>query len=243
MKLNRAASILFFIFFLITPVFAQAPSEYVYTKTVGDRVTIGWDHDVTITCGACGASSGTSLVVPPNATSITCPGGPPSAVTWNWPRVIVATSCGPTPIDMTFEYNFRGINKTTGAVVFTGKTTDKTVNVLLNSVAPVRVEANASMTIAGVVTTSGWATSITSGTVDGVARAWSLNVAAAIPVCTSFTYSAWSVCSPEGGQTRTVLTSVPAGCAGGAVPILTQTCTPPPPPGPVLQGIKSMTLK
>ena len=49
--------------------------------------------------------------------------------------------------------------------------------------------------------------------------------------CTSFTYSTWSpaVCPANGQQTRTVVSSAPAGCTGGT-PVLTQTCTPPPPP-------------
>ena len=42
--------------------------------------------------------------------------------------------------------------------------------------------------------------------------------------CTSFTYSSWSTCASNGTQTRTVLTSAPAGCTGGS-PVLTQTCT------------------
>jgi hypothetical protein len=46
-------------------------------------------------------------------------------------------------------------------------------------------------------------------------------------LCTSFTYSAWSTCSAGGTQTRTVLTSSPAGCIGGT-PVLSQACTPPP---------------
>lgn len=45
--------------------------------------------------------------------------------------------------------------------------------------------------------------------------------------CTSFTYSPWSACDPATSrQTRTVLTSSPAGCTGGA-PLTTQACTPP----------------
>lgn len=42
--------------------------------------------------------------------------------------------------------------------------------------------------------------------------------------CTSFTYSAFGACQPNGTQTRTVLSSSPAGCTGGT-PVLTQTCT------------------
>ena len=49
--------------------------------------------------------------------------------------------------------------------------------------------------------------------------------------CTGFTYSAWTpaTCPASGQQTRTVLSSTPAGCTGGN-PVLAQTCTPPPPP-------------
>lgn len=42
--------------------------------------------------------------------------------------------------------------------------------------------------------------------------------------CTSFTYSDWGACQPDGTQTRTVLSSSPAGCTGGN-PILKQACT------------------
>ena len=46
--------------------------------------------------------------------------------------------------------------------------------------------------------------------------------------CSSFTYSAWSACQ-NGMQTRTVLTSSPAGCTGGS-PVILQACTSTPPP-------------
>jgi hypothetical protein len=42
--------------------------------------------------------------------------------------------------------------------------------------------------------------------------------------CTSFTYSDFGACQPDGTQTRTVLTSAPTGCTGGS-PVLTQACT------------------
>lgn len=42
--------------------------------------------------------------------------------------------------------------------------------------------------------------------------------------CTSFTYSAWGACQPSGTQTRTVVSSSPAGCTGGT-PVLSQSCT------------------
>ncbi len=46
--------------------------------------------------------------------------------------------------------------------------------------------------------------------------------------CTSFTYSAYSDCQPNGTRTRTVISSSPAGCTGGT-PVLTQACTYVPP--------------
>ena len=49
--------------------------------------------------------------------------------------------------------------------------------------------------------------------------------------CSSFTYTAWTppVCPASRMQSRAVLTSSPAGCTGGS-PVLTQSCTPAPPP-------------
>ncbi|TAN39786.1 MAG: hypothetical protein EPN25_10035 [Nitrospirae bacterium] len=46
--------------------------------------------------------------------------------------------------------------------------------------------------------------------------------------CTSFTYSAFSACQSNNTQTRTVVSSLPAGCTGGS-PVLTQACTFTPP--------------
>jgi hypothetical protein len=46
--------------------------------------------------------------------------------------------------------------------------------------------------------------------------------------CTAFTYSAFGDCQPGNSQTRTVLTSSPAGCTGGS-PLLSQACTYVPP--------------
>lgn len=42
-------------------------------------------------------------------------------------------------------------------------------------------------------------------------------------ICTDFTYSDWSACS-AGGQTRTILTQSPDGCADGTPDILEQSC-------------------
>ena len=49
-----------------------------------------------------------------------------------------------------------------------------------------------------------------------------------VSTCTSFTYSAFGACQPSNLQVRTVLTSSPASCTGGA-PVLTQACTYVPP--------------
>ncbi len=43
----------------------------------------------------------------------------------------------------------------------------------------------------------------------------------------SYTYSNWGTCQSDGTQTRTMLTSSPAGCTG--TPVLTQSCTDGPP--------------
>jgi len=51
---------------------------------------------------------------------------------------------------------------------------------------------------------------------------------APIVVCTSFTYSDWSLCSSSGQQTRTVISSLPNSCTGGNS-VLTQSCTYTPP--------------
>jgi hypothetical protein len=50
-----------------------------------------------------------------------------------------------------------------------------------------------------------------------------------VNTCTSFTYSAFGACQSNNTQTRTVLTSSPAGCTGGS-PVLSQACTYVPPP-------------
>ena len=64
---------------------------------------------------------------------------------------------------------------------------------------------------------------ITAGTNPGDATSYPAPVA-----CTSFTYSAFSACKTNNTQTRTVLSSLPAGCTGGT-PVLTQACTYVPP--------------
>ena len=46
--------------------------------------------------------------------------------------------------------------------------------------------------------------------------------------CTAFTYSAYGTCQADSTQTRTVLTSTPAGCTGGS-PVTSQACVYVPP--------------
>ena len=53
--------------------------------------------------------------------------------------------------------------------------------------------------------------------------AWTSLTGAAL-ACTSFTYSDWGECQPDGTQTRTVTSSTPDGCTGGN-PVTTQNCT------------------
>lgn len=45
--------------------------------------------------------------------------------------------------------------------------------------------------------------------------------------CTSFTYSAWTVCT-GGFKTRTITSRLPVNCTGGSPNFLKQPCTPPP---------------
>jgi hypothetical protein len=49
-----------------------------------------------------------------------------------------------------------------------------------------------------------------------------------VTTCTGFTYSTWGACQPSNTQTRTLMSSTPAGCTGGS-PVLTQACTYTPP--------------
>jgi len=57
--------------------------------------------------------------------------------------------------------------------------------------------------------------------------------------CSSFTYSAWGTCV-NGTQTRTVLSSSPSGCTGGA-PVTSQACTTTPPPPATCTGFTYST--
>jgi hypothetical protein len=61
--------------------------------------------------------------------------------------------------------------------------------------------------------------------------AWSAAKTTTAPATCTYTYSDWSACQTDGTQSRTVISSSPAGCTGS--PLLTQQCTyVPPPPTP-----------
>jgi hypothetical protein len=64
-------------------------------------------------------------------------------------------------------------------------------------------------------------TSLTCQNIADISAA--LQPSSANNMCTSFSYSAWSACT-NGRQTRTVLSSYPAGCTGGT-PVLSQSCS------------------
>jgi len=63
---------------------------------------------------------------------------------------------------------------------------------------------------------------------EGVFTAANMPAGPGTSACTAFTYSDFAACQPDGTQSRTVLTSTPAGCTGGA-PVTTQACTYVPP--------------
>ncbi|MBI5638885.1 MAG: SUMF1/EgtB/PvdO family nonheme iron enzyme [Nitrospirae bacterium] len=56
---------------------------------------------------------------------------------------------------------------------------------------------------------------------------WQKKNSSAPPICTSYTYSDWGACQSDNTQTRTMLSSSPAGCTG--TPVLSQACTYVPP--------------
>ncbi|MDA8078078.1 MAG: c-type cytochrome [Nitrospiraceae bacterium] len=72
----------------------------------------------------------------------------------------------------------------------------------------------------------GFLSSLTTADIQAIATA--LAPAPPPPTACTYTYSAWSACQSNNTQTRTVISSSPAGCTG--VPVLSQTCTYVPPP-------------
>jgi len=96
------------------------------------------------------------------------------------------------------------------------------VRVLLQDVSVVRLDGLLLVTnrVTGGVVFQGPAEDLASGTFVAA----SMPPGPGIPTCTSFTYSAYGACRPDGTQVRTVLASLPAGCASGA-PVTVQACT------------------
>lgn len=82
------------------------------------------------------------------------------------------------------------------------------------------VYALKSLAISGGTSASAIATATTQAAV--VSQPSGVGGGSVIITCTSWTYSAWSSCS-GGNQSRTIVTSLPSSCSGGA-PILKQAC-------------------
>jgi len=80
----------------------------------------------------------------------------------------------------------------------------------------------------GAIIFSGRLNDLNSGTFNPANMPAGPGVSTGSTTCTSFTYSGWGVCQSNNTQTRTVATSSPAGCTGGA-PVLSQSCTYVPP--------------
>jgi hypothetical protein len=100
------------------------------------------------------------------------------------------------------------------------------VRVLLQDVSVVRLDGLLLVTnrVTGSVVFQGPAEDLASGTFVAA----SMPPGPGIPTCTSFTYSAHGACRPDGTQVRTVLTSIPRGCSGGA-PVTSRACVYVPP--------------
>src|SRR6185369_12676631 len=90
---------------------------------------------------------------------------------------------------------------------------------------------------AAQITAANMTQGLSAAEVQAVANALAVTTPPPPVACTSFTYSAWGTCSAAGSQTRTVLSSSPAGCTGGS-PVLTQSCTPPALDGAALYAAK-----
>ena len=59
---------------------------------------------------------------------------------------------------------------------------------------------------------------------DILAGVTNSHIVVSAPTCTSFVYTDWTECQPDGTQSRTVTSSLPDGCSDGD-PVLEQTCT------------------
>ncbi|HET9793928.1 MAG TPA: CARDB domain-containing protein [Thermoanaerobaculia bacterium] len=102
--------------------------------------------------------------------------------------------------------------------------TANTTSVSITSVGSVQPVCKGSVEVSPTTTTTYTLTGTGPG--PNVTSTAKVTVNAVSPTCT-YSYSAWSSCQSDGVQTRTVIASSPAGCTG--TPVLTQSCTPPPP--------------
>jgi hypothetical protein len=132
-------------------------------------------------------------------------------------------------------------NKATGGVIFRGSLNNLGAGVFTPSNIP---GGSTSPPTACTYTTGAWGACQSNGSqtrtvtaapsgCTGTAPASSQSCTYVPPVngCSSFTYSAWApaVCPASGQQSRSVASSLPAGCTGGS-PVLSQSCTYVPPP-------------
>lgn len=219
---------------LTLPVWAQ--STYVYSKQAGTSAVFAWDGSpMEYNCGT------QTFTLTKGQASLTCDGRTYPLV-WTGEDVKIVGGKEGGDVIVTKQYGFQGVSLASPNTILTqGATKATQVTIPLTfGTGRFRLKVNVTQTWDGVDKASAFADSDgPNGTVDGVARPWVVEVTPA--TCTSFTYSEWTpaVCPANGIQTRTVLTSLPAGCAGG-VPVLSQTCLPiTPPPA---QGIRNMRV-
>jgi mono/diheme cytochrome c family protein len=96
----------------------------------------------------------------------------------------------------------------------------------------VKIRTASAITTAIDGNTGGMGTSVlralSSAQIDAIAAALAGGTTPPPPAACTYTYSSWGTCQSNGTQSRSLLTTSPAGCTG--TPVLTQTCTYVPPP-------------
>lgn len=214
---------------VLVPMVAFSQGLYTYSKNSGESVTFAWDgNPIEVGCGT------QTLQIVKGQVSYVCDGKTyPLVWTGNDVRIVGGKVGG--DIVVALRYGFQGVATASPTTILTqGETKANQIVIPLTFGNGVfRLKVRAIRTWDGVDSSSTFAESDgPTGTVDGVARPWVVEVKPVPPsTCTSFTYSAWSpsICPLDGIQTRMVLTSLPAGCVNGT-PVLSQTCIPVTPP-------------
>jgi len=212
---------------LLLPSIVFAQGLYTYPKTSGESVVFGWDYvQIQITCGT------QIITLPRGQATYTC-NGVTYPLIWTGENLrIVGAKAGGADLLISQRYNFQALktNVTPEVIAVQGETAANQIGIPLSfGEGTFRMKVRIIRTWDGTDRASEFALSDgPNGVVNGVARPWVIQINP--QTCTSFTYSAWTpaVCPSNGIQTRTVLTSLPTGCAGGT-PVLSQTCTYVPP--------------